>query len=150
MRRGNIYYIYRRHTLGAEIANARPAVIVSNDALNATSGVVEVVYLTTSPKKEMPSHAQIEATGITSTALCEQVDTISKQLIGHYCGTCTEEEMRAIDKALLWSLGVTVEPDEEPTSIDVSESLVTIARVMAERDIYKEMTDKLLRGVIGD
>lgn len=150
MRRGDIFYISRRDTLGAEIAHARPAVIVSNDALNATSGVVEVVYLTTSPKKEMPSHAPIEATGTTSTALCEQIDTVSKQLVGNYCGTCTEEEMRAIDRALLWSLGVTVEPDETPTSTNVSEQVVTIARIMAERDIYKELTEKLLRGVISD
>ena len=144
MKRGEIYYIYHRNTIGSEIAKARPGVIVSNDILNATSDVVEVVYLTTQPKKEMPCHAQINATGIASTVLCEQIDRVSVQLVGDYCGTCTEEEMRAIDEALLRSLGLTV----EPVSVDVSDLQIVTAKMMAERDVYKEMTDKFLRGVI--
>lgn len=104
MKRGEIYYIHMRPTVGAEISKARPAVIVSNNALNQTSDVVEVVYLTTQPKKEMPTHAVINATGVESTVLCEQINTVSTLLVGDYCGTCTEEEMVAIDHGLLASL----------------------------------------------
>lgn len=108
MKRGEIYYISRRANLnvGAEIAKARPAVIVSNNALNATAEVVEVVYLTTSPKKDLPEHVCINSTGVPSTVLCEQIDHVSVQLVDNYCGTCTEEEMAAIDQALLASLGI--------------------------------------------
>lgn len=111
MKRGEIYYIARRDTIGHEIMKARPGVIVSNDVLNATSEVVEVVYLTTQPKKKLPTHVSIQATGQTSTALCENIDSISTLLIGDYCGACTKEELVALDAALQVSLGIT-----EPTN----------------------------------
>lgn len=104
MKRGEIYYIHMRPTVGAEINKARPGVIVSNDALNQTSDVVEVVYLTTQPKKALPTHTVIDATGVESTVLCEQIDTVSIQLVGDYCGACSEEEMAAIEHGLLASL----------------------------------------------
>lgn len=52
MKRGEIYYIestYRE--TGSEQRGGRPAVIVSNDKNNENSEVVEVVYMTTKPKK---------------------------------------------------------------------------------------------------
>jgi len=114
MKRGEIYIIQRHDTVGHEIKKARPGVVVSNDALNATSPVVEVVYLTTQPKKDLPTHVTIRATGVVSTALCEHIDHVSTALVGKYLGECTEEEMRGIDVALLVSLGIdlTEEPPE--------------------------------------
>jgi mRNA-degrading endonuclease toxin of MazEF toxin-antitoxin module len=106
MKRGEVYYIQHRHTVGSEQAKGRPAIIVSNDALNATAEVVEVVFLTTNPKKELPTHVGINATGIPSTALCEQITTVSKTLVGDYFGRCSKEEMLEINSALMRSLGV--------------------------------------------
>lgn len=106
MKRGEVYYIQHRHTVGSEVAKGRPAIIVSNDALNATSDVIEVVFLTTKPKKELPTHVTINATGIPSTALCEQVNSVSKALVGDYFGRCSVEEMREINSALRRSLDV--------------------------------------------
>ena len=106
MKRGEIYFIKRRSSfnVGAEIPKARPGVIVSSDALNANSEVVMVVYLTTHPKKSLPTHVCIHATGTPSTVLCEQIDHVSTQLIGNYCGTCTEKEMAAIERGMLKAL----------------------------------------------
>lgn len=108
MKRGEIYYISRRDSLivGSEAAKSRPGVIVSNDRLNSTASVVEVVYLTTQPKKDLPTHVCLESTGVQSTALCEQIDHVSVNLLGDRCGTCTAEELQAIDRALLVSLGI--------------------------------------------
>lgn len=106
MKRGEIYYIYNRYTVGAEIKKARPAVIVSNNTLNATAEVVEVVYLTTQPKRDLPTHVTVRSSGVVSTALCEQVDTVSKDLVGDLCAVCTDEEMGSINTALLVSLGI--------------------------------------------
>ena len=56
MKRGEIYYIestYRE--TGSEQRGGRPAVIVSNDKNNENSEVVEVVYMTTKPKKRPPN-----------------------------------------------------------------------------------------------
>ena len=111
MKRGDVYYIKYHHTVGSEMAKGRPAIIVSADELNKKSEVVEVVYLTTKPKKEAPTHVGINATGIPSTALCEQVTTVSKSLIGDYFGACTAEELKKIDRALRRSLGIQVFED---------------------------------------
>lgn len=77
-RRGEIYYIEKSENYGSEQQAGRPAVIVSNDTNNEHSATVEVVYLTTRNKNELPTHVRVNGTGITSTALCEQVATIDK------------------------------------------------------------------------
>lgn len=152
MKRGEIYYITDRNTFGHEIRGARPGVIVSNDTLNHNSEVVEVVYLTTQPKKELPTHARINATGRESTVLCEQVDTVAALLVGDYCGTCTPDEMAAIERGLLASLDLakTRYSKDEDTNAPMKPSsseerlLNRLAEVQEERDRYMRMVDVLL------
>lgn len=145
MKRGDIYIIRRRNTVGSEIQKARPGIIVSCDALNNTSTVVEVVYLTTQPKRELPTHAQIEATGRPSVALCEQVDSVSVQLLGECVGRLSDEEMQDVNRALLCSLGL---DDDEPATYRCNTGGLTynIAEVIAERNRYAAMIDLLLEG----
>jgi mRNA interferase MazF len=146
MKRGEIYLIKRRDTIGSEISKARPAVIVSSEYLNATSEVVEVVYLTTQPKRDMPTHVCINSTGVPSQVLCEQIDSISTRLAHAKVGECTAEEMKAIDHALLNSLGIKQEPVRAIVTVDE----VELAKVTAERDAYKALVDQMLRqGVCG-
>lgn len=150
MERGEVYIVKSRYTVGSEIAKARPAVIVSNDLLNATAEVVEVVYLTTKPKKDLPTHVSIQATGVRSTALCEQIDSVSLQLVCGRVGVCSEEEMAAVDRALMCSLGVTTEPRDAALSKGVAEGTLDLyiraTRALAERDAYKEILDRILDG----
>lgn len=146
MRRGDIYIVKNnRPTTGHEMAKSRPAVIVSSDGLNSTSEVVEVVYLTTQPKKELPTHASLNSTGRESTACCEQIDSVAVQRLGHYCGHVTDDEMDAIDTALLASLGLqTPQPEPRAYSEDLTEEL---ERAKAERDRYAKMVDLLLEAI---
>lgn len=149
MKRGEIYYITRRDTIGTEIKKSRPGVIVSTDELNHSSGVVEVVYLTAKPKKEMGTHATIHATGVTSTVLCEQIDTVSTDLVGAYCGTCTAEEMERIDYALLASLGLgyfKYSGAHMKQTADEQDLLNELERLREERDRYAKMVDYFLGG----
>lgn len=148
MKRGEIYYIYNYKNCGNEIAGTRPGIIVSNDALNATSQVVEVVYLTTKSKKELPTHVTVEATGRTSTALCEQVCSVSVERIGSYCGTCTDEEMAAIGEALLGSLGLDEKDPRKTARLSKGEEwlIAELGKLQAERDRYAKMLDVLLGG----
>lgn len=70
MKRGEIYYIestYRE--TGSEQRGGRPAVIVSNDKNNENSEVVEVVYMTTKPKNDLPTHVFIRSALSPSTCL---------------------------------------------------------------------------------
>ena len=108
-RRGDIYYIANeRYRAGSEIRKDRPAIIVSNDVNNKFGNVVEVVFLTTSPKKDIPTHVTIRSTGRKSIALCEQPTAVANERIQNRMGTATKQEMDEIDIALMVALGIDV------------------------------------------
>lgn len=106
--RGDIFYITGNKTVqGCEQNQDRPAVIVSNNKNNEHSSVVEVVFLTSYEKtKYLPTHTTVLCQ-IPSTALCEQVTSVSKSRLGAYVRSCTDKEMKAIDRCLKISLGLT-------------------------------------------
>lgn len=147
MKRGEMYYISIPMNNGGE-KKCRPGIIVSNDTLNERDGLLEVVYLTTHPGEDLPTHVSIRSCDKPSTAQCEAVYSITRQRVGNYCGTCTPEEMAAIDAALLISLGIELEPKPKDAvhlvmerNADLSTQLLKIA---TERDAYKELVHKLI------
>ena len=168
IRRGDIFYIDRfGFQMGCEQRAGRPGVVVSCRENNRHSETVEVVYLTTAPKADLPTHVTILSSSRESTALCEQVTTVSVERLGNYIGQCTREEMFAIDVALLRSLGINIpelknlqrKPEGEETgpkgteadkkqgresSVDKMEH----TRLEAERDMYREMYFELLGRVV--
>ena len=91
-------------TNGSEQFADRPAVVVSNDENNKHSGVIEVVYMTTQPKTDLPTHVTVRSTGRLSTVLCEQVSSVSTDRVNNYIGQVSEQEMKNIDIALMISL----------------------------------------------
>ena len=128
--RGQVYYVMPTEpTIGSEMRPGRPAIVVSADWINATSSVVEVVYLTTQDKKEMGTHVRIEATGRESTALCEQISTVAIERLGSYCGCLDRYEMDAVDKALSESLCLDGE-DVEKSPETLLRNAVRQARTM--------------------
>ena len=104
--RGDIFEVVNWvRVSGSEQTANRPAVIVSNDIGNMHSNICEVVYLTTSEKKPLPTHADVMCK-LPSKALCEQIVTISQDRLGEYIRSCSDAEMKEIDKALMISLGL--------------------------------------------
>ena len=75
IKRGDIFYVSKGSNgqTGSEQYPDRPALIVSNNANNASSGVVEIVYLTTQPKIDLPTHVTICSTGRESTAFANKL-----------------------------------------------------------------------------
>lgn len=139
IRRGEIYYISGDgKTKGHEQRADRPAVIVSNDRMNKTSGTVEVVYLTTKPKTDLQTHCTIRSTKRASTALCEQITTVSKERLQRYICTCTATEKKNIEICLMISLELN---SRNETAANEAE----LVRVTAERDTYKDMYMELLK-----
>ena len=168
IKRGDIYWIEpdrNRHSqIGESLERGRrPGIVVSNDKNNMYAPTYEIVFVTSSPKKDLPTHTMIRSTRITSTALCEQITTVGVEAIGDYYGHCTDEEMRAIDTCILISLGIDLkaaertmeEPEEyaeeEPniewaayiTRLHEAETEREAAR--AERDLLQKMYDRLLK-----
>lgn len=141
--RGEIYWIEPEKAEGSEIIGRRPGVIVSNQVLNETSSVVEVVFLTTKDKKNMPTHANVIAQR-DSIALCEQINSVSKDRICDYIGQVSAQEMADIDRALVCSLGLDVDESDEGNSQSDD-----IQQISAERDVYRRLYDRILDRVIG-
>lgn len=102
--RGEIYYIEREPSYESEMRSGRPAIIVSNDMNNEHSPNVEIVYLTTKPKANLPTHVNIYSSKVPSTALCEGVFTVSKSRIGNYINQISVYEQKRIDDALAISI----------------------------------------------
>lgn len=145
MKRGEIYYIkstYREE--GSEQRGDRPAVIVSNNKNNEHSEVVEVVYMTTKPKTDLPTHVITWSTYSPSTILCEQVHTVSKLRVADRIATLSESELRAVDTALAISLGLNLVQNVRECLSDCHE----VAPIMREpteeelKKIAKEMFEK--------
>lgn len=104
--RGDIFYVEDRFaTQGSEQRPGRPAVVVSNNLGNKHSGNVSIVWLTTSTKKDLPTHCEVIC-NVPSTAICEQVVTLSKDRLGDFIRTCTSEEMESIDRCLMVALSL--------------------------------------------
>lgn len=163
MKRGEIYLIKSNgKEVGSEYKGNRPAVIVSNDKNNDKAETVEVVYMTTQPKTDMPTHVFIRSATQPSTLICEQVHTVSKLRVGAMFGKLTKEEMQALDNALAISLGldfgaapVMREPTEGKPEKLLEELRATPpqnfipedpqnVRLETERDLYKKFSEDLL------
>lgn len=157
--RGEIYYIVSGYQEeGSEQRAGRPAIIVSNNSCNRHSSVVEIVYLTTRPKTDLPTHIDIRSSERPSIALCEQVCSVSVDRIGEYVATCTKYEMDMINAALMISLGIEPDASGKKNSADevvkkdagvVKDVTDELTKTRAERDTYKALYDGLLDKVIG-
>lgn len=165
IKRGEMFYISRGGASynGSEQHADRPAVVVSNNKNNENSNVVEVVYMTTQPKTDLPTHVTIRSTGRISTVLCEQVYSVSTERIGTYIGEATDKEMENIDIALMISLqldnGIKTakeyyktikEQQEEIDSLKIANMTQTedTIRLQTERDTYKTMYEQLLNRLV--
>jgi len=97
IKRGDIWYVSKDNYTGCEQAAGRPAIIVSNEKNNACAEIVEVVYMTTQPKKDLPTHVLIRSSERESTALCEQITTVSVDRPLGYKGHLTPAEMTIVE-----------------------------------------------------
>lgn len=132
--RGDIFYVEDNYrTEGSEQRPGRPALVVSNNTGNHFSSMVSVVWLTTAEKKPLPTHCEV-VSGVPSTAICEQVVTISQNRLGNYIRTATESEMKEVDKCLMIALGLNPDVtcnEEDNSQIDELKK----QKEMAEDDV---------------
>ena len=176
IKRGEMFYISRGGVSynGSEQHSDRPAVVVSNDKNNENSNVVEVVYMTTQPKTDLPTHVTVRSTGRPSTVLCEQVYSVSTERIR------TDKEMENIDIALMISLQLdgnmktskkyneTIKEQQEEIDLyrkkiqamqealkekenekpEITASSEETIRLQTERDTYKTMYEQLLNRLV--
>jgi mRNA interferase MazF len=109
MLRGEIRLVNLDPVVGAQANARRPAVIVSNDAANATAarlgrGVVTVVPVTSNVAQVHPFQVRLPAqtTGLRtdSKAQAEQVHSVAVQRVGRRLGRLPPDVMGQLDEAL--------------------------------------------------
>lgn len=106
MRRGDVYDARLDAVEGSEQGGTRPVVIVSRDAILATSPVASIVPFTTfrPHRKIYPSHVLVRAPegGLTadSVALAEQTRVLSQGRLLHFRGTLSPETLSQLARAL--------------------------------------------------
>ena len=115
MRRGEVRIVDLDPARGSEAAKSRPAVIVSNDAANATAerlgrGVVTVVPVTSNVDRVYPFQVRLAAaaTGLPrdSKAQAEQVRSVSVERVQRKVGQLPAELLADLDRALRLHLGL--------------------------------------------
>lgn len=89
----------------------RPCVVVQNNIGNKFSPTLIVAPLTSRIKRDMVTHAKLYPTmenglSVASTALLEQIQTISKDSVKRVLGVLNDVEMKLINKAIIASLAL--------------------------------------------
>lgn len=162
-KRGEIYYIENSKTYqstGSEQKAERPGIIISNNTNNENSTVVQVVFLTTQPKTELPTHVQINSSARVSTALCEQIFTISVDRVTNYMGECTPEEMAKIEKAIKISLGIdscksekeqelqALETENKALKSSIDRLSCSVKKTEIEKNVYQEINRDIIKLIL--
>ena len=89
----------------------RPCIVVSNNKANMYSPNVIVVPLTSRNKKPLPTHYTMQPTRlnglkVASTALAEQIITLSKTMIKRVVGKVDEEHIDNINRIIKESISL--------------------------------------------
>ena len=89
----------------------RPVIVIQNNIGNKFSPTLIVAPLTSRIKKDMVTHAKLYPTienglSVASTALLEQIQTISKDSVKRVLGVLNDVEMKLINKAIVASLAL--------------------------------------------
>lgn len=109
MRRGDVVAVSLVPARGSEAAKTRPAIVVSNDAANATAarlgqGVITVVPVTSIIARVHPFQVLLRAdqTGLRqdSKAQAEQIRSVAVERIGKQIGRLPTAVLAELDEAL--------------------------------------------------
>ena len=106
-RRGDVCWVALDPGLGSEIRKTRPAVVVSNDAMNRFGRRVVVVPLTSNVESCYPGEARVSVARKPARALGDQMRSIDKARLKGRIGVLRKEEVEAIEQALRITLALT-------------------------------------------
>ncbi len=85
---------------GSEIRKARPAIVVTADALNRARRTVVVVPLSTGPQPRPPIVVATPSAGVTSVAVCDQIRAVDKRRLTQNRGRLSAADLRSIEDGL--------------------------------------------------
>ncbi len=106
MKRGEVWWVDFEPAAGSEVKKVRPAVIVSNDASNASMHGVQVVPVTSNTAKLYVFEALVAVKGGAGKAMADQIMTADKRRLKKRIGRVSAPEMLGIEQALRIQLGL--------------------------------------------
>jgi mRNA interferase MazF len=109
IRRGEVYLVAFGVRRGSEQEGTRPALVIQNDAGNASSPTTIVATLT-SRARDYPFHVPVPEGVLDlpgrSSVMLEQIQTVSQERLGRHLGQLDAETMYEVDVAIHHSLGL--------------------------------------------
>jgi len=82
-----VYWVDLNPVRGSELAKSRPAVVISDDAMNATLETVVVCPMTTRLHPQWPSRVRADLQNRPGEIAVDQIRTISRKRIGQRLGS---------------------------------------------------------------
>ena len=93
-------------TVGSEIKETRPAVVVSNDSCNSFGSRVVVLPLTGNVESAYPGEAMVVVNGKPVRVLGDQIRSLDKSRLRSRIDTLSHEELAAVDEAIRITLAL--------------------------------------------
>lgn len=97
-------------TVGAEIQKTRPALVIQNDIGNRASPITIVAAITSTLKQAYPFQVFIEqgeaGLDVDSVVTLNHIRSIDRQRLVRRLGMIRPNTMRAVERAILVSLGI--------------------------------------------
>ncbi len=106
LKRGEVWWVDFNTSLHGEIKKRRPAIIISNDASNASLNRVQVVPLTSNTGRIYPCEAEITLNGQIRKAMADQITTCAKERMREKIDVASPNDIKAIEKAVKIQLGI--------------------------------------------
>lgn len=107
-RRGELWLVDFGEPIGTEQAGYRPAVVVSDDAMNEGPSGLAIVIPVTTTHRRVPSHIELDdpSTGLddVSYAKCEDVKSVSVHRLVTRLGVAPPPALAEIERALRFLL----------------------------------------------
>ncbi len=91
-----VYWVDLDPTGENELSKRRPAVVISDEEMNASLKTVVVCPLTTRLHPRWPSRVRVEVAVQSAEVACDQVRTVSRSRLSEHMGRIDEEAAAAV------------------------------------------------------
>ena len=105
-RRGEVWWVRLDPTLGSEIAQTRPFIILSGNVFNRLRRTVVVIPLSTSPQPGTLLLVPVRCEGRQVAAVTDQIRAIAKQRLDRRLGELSSEDLEAVEQGVREVLGL--------------------------------------------